>query len=158
LTKYLDNVTLAKSFFDDAAAGMLSNVNILDANLRDEWGGGDDYHPPSDIQKGEEFLASVVEALTHSPQWPHLALFGTFHAHGGLYDHVPPPKACAPDALLPIVAAGETQYDFAQYGFRVPLLVVSPYARPHYVSHRVSDHASIMRFVEARFRLVALSA
>jgi phospholipase C len=157
LTKYLDNVSLAKSFFDDAAAGLLSNVNILDANLRDEWGGGDDYHPPADIQKGEEFVASVVEALTHSPQWPHLALFITFDEHGGLYDHVPPPKACPPDALLPIVPAGETQYDFAQYGFRVPLLVVSPYARPHYVSHRVSDHTSIMRFVEARFRLPAMS-
>ena len=158
LTKYLDNVSLAKNFYSDAAAGMLSNLNILDANIRDEWGGGDDFHPPGDVQVGDQFLAGVVQAVTTSPQWKHLALFITFDEHGGLYDHVPPPRACAPDDLAPVVKDGETQYDFAQYGFRVPLIVVSPYARPHFVSHVVSDHTSIMRFVEARFGLPAMSA
>jgi phospholipase C len=158
-TKYLDNITRFQSFLDDTAAGMLSNVNILDANIRDEWGGGDDFHPPGDPQVGEAFLAQIVDALTHSPQWPHMALFITFDEHGGLYDHVPPPKACAPDSLAPTGNNGvPAPYDFAQLGFRVPLIVVSPYARPHFVSHVVSDHTSILRFIEARFRLPALTA
>jgi phospholipase C len=157
-TKYLDNFALMRNFYDDAAAGMLANLNVLDANIRDEWGGGDDFHPPSDPQVGDQFLATVVQALMASPQWPHMALFITFDEHGGLYDHVPPPRACAPDNLLPVVKDGETPYDFAQYGFRVPLIVISPYAKPHYVSHVVSDHTSITRFVEARFHLPAMSA
>ncbi len=157
-TKYLDNFTRFQSFLDDAAAGMLSNVNIVDANIRDEWGGGDDFHPPGDVQVADAFLAQLVDALVKSPQWPHLALFITFDEHGGLYDHVPPPKACAPDDIAPMVKQGETQFDFAQLGFRVPLIAVSPYAKPHHVSHVVSDHTSIMRFIEARFRLPAMTA
>lgn len=159
LTRYLDNVLPAKNFYEDAAAGQLAQVTVLDANLRDEWGGGDDFHPPGDVQVGDQFLAGVVQALTQSPQWKHLALFITFDEHGGLYDHVPPPTACAPDDLPPVNKDGsDAHYDFARYGFRVPLIVVSPYARPHYVSHVVSDHASIMRFVEARFGLPAMTA
>ena len=157
LTQFLDNVSLSKTFFDDAAAGTLSNVNVLDANLRDEWGGGDDDHPPGDVQMGDVFLAKVVDAVTHSPQWPHLALFITFDEHGGIYDHVAPPKACAPDDNAPMVPPGATAYDFARYGFRVPLIVVSPYAKAHHVSHVVNDHTSILRFIEARFHLPALT-
>jgi phospholipase C len=56
------------------------------------------------------------------------------------------------------VPPGETQYDFAQYGFRVPLIVISPYAKAHYVSHAITDHTSITRFVEQRFKLPAMSA
>jgi phospholipase C len=157
LAMYLDHTNLGSQFFTDAAAGMLPNVVFLDPNLRDEWGGGDDDHPPGDPQTADQFMAKVVQAVTTSPQWPHLALIITWDEHGGLYDHVAPPAACPPDDLPPMVPAGQTAYDFARYGFRVPLIVVSPYARPHYVSHVTTDHSSIIRFVERRFRLPAMS-
>jgi phospholipase C len=157
LTAHLDNVGLLKDFYADAAAGTLANVTFVDPNLRDEWGGGDDFHPPGDMQRGEQWLAQVVDAVVHSPQWPHTALFVTFDEHGGIYDHVTPPKACAPDDIAPMVDPGQDPHDFAIYGFRVPLIAISPYAKPHYVSHVVSDHTSILRFVEARFKLPAMT-
>ncbi len=158
-----DHYDTFPAFLEAAVAGTLESVVLVDPNLRDGTGADrDDYHPPGDVQVGDAFLAKVVGALTASPQWAHLALFITFDEHGGLYDHVPPPTACPPDdspiALdhgNPMPAPGE---GFDRLGFRVPLIVVSPYARPHFVSHRVYDHTSIARFVEARFLLGALSA
>ncbi len=159
-TRFLDNTSTVGSFFDDAAAGMLSPVNFLDPDLTNEFGGGNDFHPPGDVQNAEAFLAKVVQAVTSSPQWPHLALFITFDENGGIYDHVPPPPACPPDQFDP-VDENNNPYPgqkFDRYGFRVPLIVVSPYAKPKYVSHVVSDHTSIVRFVESRFIMPALTA
>jgi phospholipase C len=72
-----------------------------------------------------------------------------------MYDHVVPPKACPPDSLPPDNGAS---VGFDQLGFRVPLIVVSPYAKHGYVSHAVTDATSILRFVESRFDLPALTA
>jgi phospholipase C len=77
--------------------------------------------------------------------------------HGGLYDHVPPPKARPPDDIAPMLSSSDTPGDFANYGVRVPLIVVSPYAKAHFVSHAVYDHTSITRFIETRFKLPALT-
>jgi phospholipase C len=158
-SKYIgDNFIPLKHFFDDAAAGQLPPVVFVDANLRDDGAIRDDLHPPGDVQLGDQFLAKVTAALTQSPQWKRSALFITFDEHGGLYDHVPPPKACPPDATAPMLPRGEDPGDgFGRYGFRVPLVVISPFAKAHYVSHRVYDHTSILRFIEARFELGALS-
>ena len=111
----------------------------------------------ADVQVADAYLAKVVHALTRSPQWPHLALIITFDEHGGLYDHVPPPSACRPDGLEPD-AADPPGARFDRYGFRVPTIVVSPYARPGHVSHAIYDHTSVARFIETRFRLPALTA
>jgi phospholipase C len=159
-TKYLDNTSRIDSFFSDAAAGMLSPVNFVDPDLANEYGGGNDFHPPGDVQNGEAFLKKVVDAVTASPQWPHLALIITFDENGGIYDHVPPPPACPPDGLDPVDPQGKPYagQKFDRLGFRVPLIVVSPYAKPHHVSHVVTDHTSIVRFVEARFKIPALTA
>ena len=81
----------------------------------------------------------------------------TYDEHGGLYDHVAPPKACPPDEIAPILNEKDTPAQFDEYGVRVPFIVVSPFAKRHYVSHTVYDHTSILRFVEARFVLPALS-
>ena len=110
------------------------------------------------MQEGELFMSQVVQAMMQSPQWPHSALIVTFDEHGGIYDHVPPPPACAPDDIAPITnPMDNAPGDFAQYGVRVPLIVVSPYAKPHFVSHTVYDHTSITRFIETRFKLPALT-
>ena len=71
---------------------------------------------------------------------------------------MPPPPALAPDDIPPDVPAGESAYNgFAQYGFRVPCAVISPWARPRYVSHRTFDHTSICALVEAKWNLPAMT-
>jgi phospholipase C len=140
-----------------AQAGTLDHVVFIDPNLRDEGADHDDYHPPGDVQLGDQFLSQTLATLTASPQWPHMAIFITFDEHGGLYDHVAPPPACPPDDIAPMLAPGDPQAKFDRYGFRVPLIVVSPYARRQFVSHVVHDHTSITRFIETRFILGALS-
>jgi len=117
-----------------------------------------DEHPPSNVQVGQEFVSRVVKALLTSPQWRHAALFLTYDEHGGFFDHVPPPAACAPDAIPPTLEPGDEPGAFDRYGIRVPVVVVSPYARRHFVSHTTHDHTSILRFIETRFDLPALTA
>jgi len=82
----------------------------------------------------------------------------TYDEHGGYYDHVPPPAAIPPDNIGPDGFLGGPHYDgFARYGFRVPCAVVSPWARPGYVSHTVFDHTSILKLVETKWNLPALT-
>jgi phospholipase C len=90
-----------------------------------------------------------------SPNWKDSALFLTYDEHGGYYDHVAPPAAPAPDNILPTNGA---PYAFDTYGIRVPAVVVSPYSVPHFVSHVVNDHTSILAFIELRFGLAPLTA
>jgi phospholipase C len=147
-------------FFADAAAGKLPPVVYLDPNFT-QTGNPDaeDEHPPSNVQGGQRFTSRLVDALFKSPQWNKLALFFMYDEHGGIYDHVPPPKACAPDDKLPIDSSGKKlDGAFDRYGMRVPFLVVSPYAKRGYVSHGVYDHTSILRFIQAKHRLPALTA
>ena len=145
-------------FYDDAAKGTLPPVVFIDAGFSID--GTDSYkqeseHPPAIMEYGQQVLASVTDALTKSPQWKRSALFITYDEHGGLYDHVPPPKACIPDDIPPDQASpGET---FDILGLRVPFLVISPFAKKGFVGHRVYDHTSIVRFIESRFTLPALS-
>jgi len=129
-------------FFDDAKTGKLPSVSFLDPT------GSQDEHPPDNIQGGEAWSRSIYEAVRKSPAWPTTALIYTYDEGGGIFEHVPPPKAC-------LASASETKFD--RYGPRVPLMIVSPYARPHHVSHRTHDHTSITRLVELLFDLPALT-
>jgi phospholipase C len=143
-----------------AAAGTLPAVSFVDPTLAIVGGGGEgDEHPPGDIQLGQKFVSDVVQAVQSSPEWAHTALFITHDEHGGFYDHVAPPKACSPDSIAPILVAGDTTAGgFDSYGVRVVLIAVSPYAKKAYVGHHVYDHTSITRFIEAKFKLPALTA
>jgi phospholipase C len=155
---YATRVGTYTQFTDAAAAGALAPVVFLDPDLTAEGYDGDDQHPPAVMQVGEAWLAGVLKSLLASPQWPHLAMFLLWDEHGGLYDHVPPPPACPPDSIQPILStAGGTYGGFDQYGVRLPFVVLSPYAKPHYVSHNVFDHTSVLRFIEARFGLPAMT-
>jgi phospholipase C len=142
-------------YFADAKNGTLPQFAFVDPNIGLSTGKWDtnDEHPPAMAQFGERFVADVVDALTKSPNWSRSALFVTYDEHGGLYDHVVPPKACPPDELEP----KDSKEKFDEYGIRVPFLVVSPYAKKHHVSHEVYDHTSIVRFIEARFVMPALT-
>ncbi len=152
-------IITSAEFFRLAAEGALPQVLFYDNHLGVDQPTGDDEHPPADIQVGQKAVSDIVHALFKSPQWPNMALFLTYDEHGGYYDHVAPPKACAPDKIAPFQGPSDAYLGgFDQYGFRVPLIVVSPFAKAGYVSHEVSDHTSILRFIEARFDLPALTA
>lgn len=124
----------------------------------DEAGGGSpDEDPPADFQFGQAMVAYIVNSVITSPDWNRTALFFSYDEQGGLYDHVVPPSACPPDDYAPDLGSGDVQATYNQYGLRVPLIVVSPFAKRGYVSHTVTDHTSLLRFVEARFGLPALT-
>jgi phospholipase C len=153
------NLKPIADFATDAAAGTLPEVALIDLE-------GDaapnvelDEHPPSNVQVGQKFVAGLLDALMSGPQWSRSALFLTYDEHGGYFDHVPPAKACVPDEISPILEPGDDfAASFDHTGVRVPLIVVSPFARRHFVSHVVYDHTSILRFIETRFELPALTA
>jgi phospholipase C len=140
-------------FFTDAAAGTLPSFSFLDPDY-----GTQSQENPQNIVVGEALLAKVVHALGASPLWPHTLFVLVYDEHGGYYDHVPPPPAIPPDVIPPLVQPGERTYDgFARYGFRVPAVVVSPYARRNHVSHVLYDHTSILAMIERKWNLPALT-
>ena len=96
---------------------------------------------------GPSWVASIVNAIGHSPFWSNTAIIITWDDWGGWYDHVPPPK---------VINDGRSWGSGYVYGFRVPLIVISPYARPEYISHVNHDFGSILNFVEQVFSLHSL--
>jgi phospholipase C len=143
----------ATGFFADAANGTLPAFSLVEPNysITSE-------ENPQNVAQGEQFAASVINAVMSGPSWPHTLLIWNYDEHGGYYDHVPPPRALAPDDIKPKPPTGEKSYDgFHQYGFRVPMAVVSPWARPDYVSHHVMDHTSVCALVEHKWNLPAMT-
>jgi phospholipase C len=128
-------------------AGTLPQVSFVDGidNVEDE-------HPTADVQVGEAWTRNLYEHAVASPLWPGMAILWTYDEAGGFADHVPPPnQACV---ARPVAKDAP----FFELGTRVPLVVVSPWARPSYVSHVVQEHTAITRFIEAVFDLPALTA
>ncbi|HEY4828734.1 MAG TPA: alkaline phosphatase family protein [Solirubrobacteraceae bacterium] len=137
-------------FLSDVSAGHLPQFTFLDPDYTTT-----SEENPQDIQLGERYVAQVVGALTRAKTWKNTALIINYDEHGGYYDHVPPPPAIVPDSIPPDLAPGEVPGAFDRYGFRVPLIVVSPWAKPHYVSRVVQDHTSVLAFIERKWNLPA---
>lgn len=93
-------------------------------------------HASSNDGSGPSWVASIVNAVGNSPYWSDTAIFITWDDWGGWYDHVAPPVI-----------------NSYEYGFRVPLIVVSPYAKAAYVSHVTHDFGSILKFIEEVYGL-----
>jgi phospholipase C len=144
-------------FYADAAAGTLPQVAFLDPHLADERYDQDDEHPPASPQPGQAFVAKVVDAVAKSPNWSSSALFITYDEHGGFFDHVAPPAACPPGDFEPKLEPGDPAGKFDRYGVRVPMMLVSPFAKKHFVGHHIYDHTSIVRFIEDRFTIPAIT-
>jgi phospholipase C len=150
--KHLGISRLISEFYRDASAGTLPEVSFIDGTYAQELTGtGNDDHPHGDIRNGEQFIARVYDAIATSPQWSSTVLIVNFDEWGGFYDHVPPPVAAVPPATL---AAGDTE---GRLGFRVPALLVSPWARKQVVSHRLYDHTSVLRLIEWNWNLPPLT-
>ena len=118
---------------------------------------GRDEHPLSNIQLGAEDGASIINALIGSPSWADSAFILTYDEGGALYDHVRPAREITPDLIAPMALSGDKPGDFNQSGFRVPMIVISPWARPSFVSHTARDYTSILRLIEDTFHVPPLT-
>jgi phospholipase C len=114
-------------------------------------------HPPAPPSYGEYTTDQVLKALTSNPDvWAKTALFVTWDENGGFFDHVPPPvpPPGTPGEFVtvnPLPADAQGIGGPIGLGFRVPLLVISPFSRGGFVSSGVFDHTSLLRFLETRF-------
>jgi phospholipase C len=174
LARTIGHLRHIRRFFHHAAAGTLPPVSIVDPDFERY-----SEENPQDIRLGEGFSAAVINAVMHGPGWRHTLLIWLYDEHGGYYDHVPPPPAVQPDGVLPHSLDGSTgplwwllkqsglwpglrtrgsgdgRYD--RYGFRVPAVVVCPYAKRDYVSSTVFDHTSALKLIEEKWNLPPLT-
>ena len=137
-TQRWKKVVPTRHFARDARAGRLPQVSYL---LPPEWF---NEHPQADgrsICVGENWTIRMLNAVMSGSDWKHTAVFITWDDFGGLYDHVPPPMI-----------------DDFGLGPRVPLLMVSPWARPGYVSHKTYEFSSFLAFLERLHGLSPLTA
>lgn len=118
-------------------------------------------HPSSgNFQNGAADTKRLIDALMNSAAWSSSVFILTYDEGGGLYDHVPPIQVPPPDSTPPNFLSTDTaQYDtFTYSGFRVPVIVVSPWTKKNFVSHQPRTFASILKLIETRFGVQPLTA
>ncbi|HKD85644.1 MAG TPA: alkaline phosphatase family protein [Terriglobales bacterium] len=120
---------------------------------------GYDEHPDNNIQTGAARARQVITALLSSQAWPDSAFILSYDEGGGLFDHVKPILVTLPgDYSQPIdLGTRDTPGMFNVTGFRVPVIVVSPWVKPHNVSHLPMDYTAILKLIETRFTIAALT-
>ncbi len=123
------------TFVRDARAGKLPDVSWLVTNAAQS------EHPPYSMCVGENWTVRQINAIMHGKDWSSTLIILTWDDFGGFYDHVPPPKL-----------------DYISLGPRVPTVIISPYARPHYVDHHQMEFDSILKFIEQDYRLPPLTS
>ena len=115
-----------------------------------------DQHPDHDVRAGEQFIATVYNAIRQNPNlWPNTALLIVYDEHGGIFDHVPPP-ACTPDTPFVAQPADTGTLDsfaFDRLGVRVPAILVSPWVAKGSIINDTFDHASIPATVNELYNL-----
>ncbi len=135
-----DVVLGPKQILSDIGQGKLASVTWVIPN----WNASD--HPALNDGTGPSWVASIVNAIGSSQFWSSTAIFITWDDWGGFYDHVAPA----------VIHDGKSWGSGYVYGFRVPMIVVSPYARSAYISHVTHDFGSILKFTEEVFGLPSL--
>jgi phospholipase C len=131
---WASNVVYFGKFAQDALTGNLPAVSWLTNgdHLTD--------HPPDSLCAGENWFVAQMNALMKGPLWKSTAVFVVWDDFGGFYDHVPPP-----------------QIDQFGLGPRVPLLIISPFAKSGYISHTQYEFSSVLKFIETRFGLPSMT-
>lgn len=119
---------------------------------------GLDEHPGENIQLGAANNRKLINALIASPSWGSSVFIVTYDEGGALYDHVVPATLMLPDKIAPMLKSGDQPGDFAHSGARIPLMVISPWVKPHLVSHVWRDITSILKLIEVRFTVQPLTA
>jgi phospholipase C len=152
---HTDHFVDATQFAVDAANGTLPQVALIESGTES----GRDEHPLNPVDKGADYARNFVVSLMNSPSWKDTVMFITYDEGGGFYDHVAPMKTVSPDKIKPIgLQPNEAAGDFDITGFRVPLMVISPFAKPGFVSHTPADFTALLKFIEKRFDLGHLNA
>ncbi|GAC1321739.1 MAG: hypothetical protein NVS2B16_04790 [Chloroflexota bacterium] len=129
-----DNVPSDTQFIKDAQANRLPAVSWLVTNEEKS------EHPPYSMCVGENWTVDQINAVMKSKQWKSTLIVMTWDDFGGFYDHVAPPKL-----------------DYISLGPRVPTIIISPYARPHFVDHHRMEFDSILKFIEDAYGLPSLT-
>jgi phospholipase C len=124
----LANIQSLAAFYRAARRGTLPAVSWISPS------GPVSEHPPRSIRRGQAYVTGLINSIMRGPDWRSTAIFLSWDEWGGLYDHVPPPTSGG-----------------AQYGVRVPGLVISPYAKRGYVDHQVLSHDAYVKFIEDDF-------
>jgi phospholipase C len=164
---YPQNVAPISQYFTDVANGTLPQVALIEPATQV----GLDEHPSEgvggvNVQRGAQYVESLINALMASKSWKDSAFILTWDEGGGFYDHVAPQPAVSPDGVPPSdlqpgdICTGTTAgpCDFTHTGYRVPLIVVSPFTKKNYVSHTVADSTAILKLIETRFNVPSLTA
>ncbi|HEX7960556.1 MAG TPA: alkaline phosphatase family protein, partial [Terriglobales bacterium] len=118
---------------------------------------GLDEHPDNNIQKGAASVQKIISAIMNSSAWQSSVFILTYDEGGGLYDHVPPFQVPEPDDIAPILTSSDIKGRFNLSGFRVPIMVISPWVQAHLVSHVPREHTSILKLVEKTFDVPPLT-
>ena len=175
MNQHMSKVQHMSDYFNDLKNGTLPQVAFIASK------GGFDEHPGPDnssmkwspgtptqgvgihLQWGVQYVANIINSLMQSSSWKDSVFIWSFDEWGGTYDHVGPMKTVAPDDIPPRFnkdANGnitDTPGDFTYTGFRIPMMVISPYTKPHYVSNTPMDSTAILKLIEERFDLPALT-
>jgi phospholipase C len=180
-----DHIFPIAQFFTDLQNGTLPQFSYIEpsfvSRLDEHPGSG------TSIQAGAQFMNKILTSFISSPSWKDSIFIETFDEGGGMFDHVGPmidgqpiqeltpspgqavtagkyatdaaaQHVPSPDGILPKDPhPGDPTGDFTRTGFRVPLIIVSPFAKPHYVSHTPMDYTAVLKFVEKRFNLPTLT-
>jgi phospholipase C len=155
--QYLGISKLYSDFLVQASNGTLPAVSFIDPTytVLDDGTGNDD-HPHADIREGDRFLYDVFEAIANGPAWSSTVLVVNFDEWGGFFDHVPPPRAEAANAVDTDIIGGKTLL-----GFRLPVVIASPFSRGDPQNPRISslvfDHTSVLKLIEWRWGLAPLT-
>lgn len=144
--EFLSHTAPTSDLLGDLAAGRQPNLVVAHV------GGAAGEHPPHGLCAGESYAVQIVNAVMRGPHWRDTAILLTYDDWGGFYDHVrPPQERCA-------------NGDHVHLGFRLPLIVISPYTRRSndpahpWVFHGVTEQSSVPRMIEDIFRLPRMSA
>ncbi|HTR64950.1 MAG TPA: alkaline phosphatase family protein [Terriglobales bacterium] len=167
----VQNIVPVSQFTADAQNGTLPQVALIEppsfAGL-DEHPSDYDISSPANLQSGANFAAGLINSVMTGPSWKDSVVFFTYDEGGGFYDHVPPQPMPSPDGIKPkdlipgdicdsTGTVGGGTCDFTYTGFRVPMIVISPFSKKNFVSHQVRDYTAILKFIETRFNLAALT-
>lgn len=130
-----NDIQNSAQFVTDVKAGNMASVTFLTPIPAQS------DHPPANMTAGQDFVTNVVNTVSQSQYWDSTAIFLTWDDFGGFYDHVAPPAS-----------------DSLGLGPRVPLIVISPYAKQGYISHQQGEFASFDKFIEENWGLPSLGA
>ena len=131
--RYSSKIVDLDEYFADLDRGTLPAVAYIVPSGASE-------HPPGSIQSGQRSVVTLIHALMASSAWNSSAFMWTYDDWGGWYDHVLPPEV-----------------DAYGYGFRVPALLVSPYAKRGHIEHATLDFTSILKFIQENWQLEPLA-